>query len=140
MLPVIGALLPIVSKVLDKVIPDKAGREAAKAEIQLKLAEQEGELVQALLQSDVAQAEVNKVEAASDSGFKSGWRPAVGWICVFGLLWSVLLPLAAWGLNAAHIETPPLPLLPNEVLTSLTFGLLGLGGLRTYEKKSGVTK
>lgn len=140
MLPIIGALLPIVGKVLDKVIPDVAGREAAKMEIQLKLAEQEGELVKALIQSDIAQSEVNKVEAASDSLFKSGWRPAVGWICVVGLIWSVFLPVIDWFIRLTGYQTPVLPALSGEVLTSLTFGLLGLGGLRTYEKKQGVTK
>jgi len=140
MLPIIGALLPIVGKIIDKVIPDVAGREAAKMEIQLKLAEQEGELVKALIQSDIAQSEVNKTEAASDNIFKSGWRPAVGWICVTGLAWSVFLPVIAWFIKLAGVQIPELPILNGEILTSLTFGLLGLGGLRTYEKKSGVTK
>lgn len=140
MLPVIGALLPIIGKVIDKVIPDVAGREAAKMEIQLKLAEQEGELVKALIQSDIAQSEVNKTEAASENIFKSGWRPAVGWICVTGLAWSVFLPVIAWFIRLSGVQVPELPVLNGEILTSLTFGLLGLGGLRTYEKKSGVTK
>jgi hypothetical protein len=140
MLPIIGALLPIVGKIIDKVIPDVVGREAAKMEIQLKLAEQEGELVKALIQSDIAQSEVNKTEAASDNIFKSGWRPAVGWIGVTGLAWTVFLPVISWFLQMAGVQTPPLPQLGGEVLNTLLFGLLGLGGLRTYEKKSGVTK
>lgn len=139
MLPIIGVLLPIVGKIIDKVIPDVAGREAAKMEIQLKLAEQEGELVKALIQSDIAQSEVNKTEAASDNIFKSGWRPAVGWICVTGLAWSVFLPVVAWFIRLFGVQVPELPVLNGEILTSLTFGLLGLGGLRTYEKKTGVT-
>lgn len=139
MLPLIGALIPIVSKVLDKVIPNVAEREKVKMELQLKIAEQEGELVKALIQSDIAQTEVNKVEAGSENLFKSGWRPAVGWICVTGLTWSIFLPVIDWFLRLCGVQTPQLPMLSGEVLTSLTFGLLGLGGLRTYEKKTGVT-
>ena len=140
MIPLLATIIPIVSKVLDRIIPDKAAREAAQLEIQLKLAEQEGELVKALLQSDIAQSEVNKTEAQSENLFKSGWRPAVGWICVTGLLWSVFLPVINWFIQLCGIQTPPLPVLNGEILTSLTFGLLGLGGLRTFEKKTGVTK
>lgn len=140
MLPVIATLLPVVGKVLDKIIPNVAEREKAKMELQLKLAEQEGELVKALIQSDIAQADINKVEAGSDNLFKSGWRPAVAWIGVTGLAWTVFLPVISWFLQMFGVQTPPLPQLGGEVLNTLLFGLLGLGGLRTYEKKSGVTK
>lgn len=140
MIPLIGALLPIVGKVLDRVIPDVAEREKAKMELQIKLAEQEGELIKALIQSDVAQAEINKVEAQSDNPVKSLWRPAVGWICVSGLAWTVFLPVISWFIQLFGTQVPPLPSLGGDVLMTLTFGMLGLGGMRTYEKKTGITK
>ena len=140
MLPVIGALLPILGKVLDRVIPDVAAREAAKMEIQLKLAEQEGELVKALIQSDIAQSEINKADAESPDRFKSYARPAALWICVVALGWTVFLPLVAWIIQLFGHPVPQIPELGSEALTTITFGLLGLGGLRTYEKKQGITK
>lgn len=76
-----------------------------------------------------AQNKVNEVAAASGSVFKSGWRPAVGWVCVIGLFYSALLA-----------PVLKLPLAESEILTTLLFSLLGLGSLRTLEKARGVTK
>lgn len=140
MLPIIGALMPIVGKVLDRIIPDVAEREKAKMELQLKLAEQEGELLKAVIQSDVAQAEINKVEAQSDSPFKSGWRPALAWICVSGFAWTIYMPLIRWILSSFGVQTPEIPSLGGNELMSMTFGLLGLTGARSWEKKQGLAK
>jgi len=139
MLPLITTLIPIVGKVLDRVIPNVAEREKVKMELQLKLAEQEGELLKAVIQSDVAQAEINKVEAQSDSKFKSGWRPALAWICVSGFAWTIYMPLIRWILSACGVVTPELPTLGGNELMSMTFGLLGLTGARSWEKKQGIT-
>lgn len=140
MLPIFTTILPIASKILDKVIPNKAAKEAALMELQVKLAEQEGELIKALIQSDVAQAEINKTDSQSSTLFKSGWRPAISWICVIGLAYSVFMPAIVWVLTMMNYTVPPVPEIGGDILTSLTFGLLGLGGLRTYEKKTGVSK
>lgn len=140
MLPVVTALLPIVSKVIDRVIPNVAEREKVKLELQVKLAEQEGELIKALTESDIAQAKINEADAQSSDKFKSYPRPAALWICVIGLAWTVFLPVVSWIIKLSGYEVPDVPQLGGEVLTTLTFGLLGLGGLRTYEKKVGVTK
>lgn len=137
MIPVlVSALLPMLGKVLDKVIPNTAEREKAKAEIELKLAEHEGEILKALIQSDVAQAEINKIEAASTDRFKSYPRPLAMWIAVFGLGWN-LVPVVVgqffvWFGKAA----PEIVLLPEGIVNTLLYGLLGLGAYRTYEKKS----
>jgi hypothetical protein len=140
MLPIIGALLPVVGKVLDRIIPDVAEREKAKIELQLKLAEQEGELMKALIQSDVAQAEINKKDAESGDRFKSYARPTAIWICVSGFAFSVFMPYISWGLSLLGVQIISPPPLPSEVLNTMLFGLLGLGAYRTYEKKNGVTK
>lgn len=91
-------------------------------ELQVKLAELDAQLA-------LAQAKLNEIEAASGSFFKSGWRPAVGWLCVMGLFYSAIL---------APVMRLPLP--ENDILTTLLFSLLGLGSLRTLEKARGVTK
>jgi hypothetical protein len=136
----IGLVAPIVGKIVEKFITNKGDKDKALLEIEMELAKQEGELIKALVTSDVAQAEINKVEAESSSLFKSGWRPAIAWICVSGLAYSVFMPAVSWGLQLAGIAVPVLPEIGGETLTSLTFGILGLAGYRTYEKKNGVTK
>src|SRR3990172_2095186 len=97
MIPFIASILPVVGKVLDRLIPDVAEREKAKAELELKLVEQEGELVKALLQSDIAQAEINKLDASSDDKFKSYWRPGLAWVCVLSFTWlTVVQPIVVF--------------------------------------------
>lgn len=117
-------------KVLDKFIPDPAAK-----------AQAEGELRNALLTWDQGQMKVNEAEAANTSSiFVSGWRPSIGWICSAALAYQyVVTPLAMWG---AQISGHPLPTPPrlDDTLWELMFGLLGMGGLRTYEKIKGVAK
>ena len=77
------------------------------------------------------QSEINKVEAQHRSIFVSGWRPFTGWICAVALLYNfVLRDLAIW---AFGIEQVP-PALQMEHLMTVLFGMLGLGGMRSFEK------
>lgn len=136
MTPLIGGLLDAGLKVLDRVLPDPAQKAAAQLEL-LKL-QQSGEFKQleADLQLALAQTEVNKVEAASADPFKSGWRPAAGWVCVLGLLYQFLLqPLLAWGSVIQGYAAPPVLELGD--LYGLLFGMLGLGAYRSFEKTKG---
>lgn len=116
-------------KVLDKFIPDPA--EKAKAESELR---------STLLAWDQGQMAVNAAEAANASVFTSGWRPSIGWICSAALGYQyVVTPLLMWG---AQIVGHPLPVPPrlDDSLWELMFGMLGMGGLRTFEKIKGVAK
>lgn len=140
MLPLIASLIPMLGSVLDKVIPNKSEREKVKAEIALKLAENETELVKLFAAQDQGQIEINKEEAKSNSLFVSGWRPAVGWICAFGCAWAFILkPILDWGVMVAG-RTTTLPVFQTGELMSLLLGLLGMGTLRTYEKFKGVAR
>lgn len=129
---------PSFGKILDKVFPDPAAKAAAQLEV-LKL-QQQGEFKQldAELQNNLAQGEVNKIEAADPSLFKSGWRPAVGWVGVFGLAYMVvlrpILPGLITILGGGTIDLPPIE--TNEIVALLS-GILGLGGYRTIEKLQG---
>jgi len=77
---------------------------------------------------------VNEAEAANPSLFVSGWRPAVGWICVTGLAWQfVLAPIANWIVEIGHYATT-VPKIGSDGLMELLFGMLGLAGMRTYER------
>lgn len=133
-----SALLPTVSRLLDKLIPDPEAR--AKAQLDLLKLEQDGAFkeLDAQLQINLAQAEINKVEAASQNGFQAGWRPLAGYACVFGLAYEFLIrPLLPWALVVSGVEAPPLPSL-DGVLFELIFGMLGLGTLRSADRWSRV--
>lgn len=128
------ALLPTISGLLDKLIPDPEAR--AKAQLDLLKLQQDGAFkeIDAQLQINLAQAEINKVEAASQNGFQAGWRPLAGYMCVAGLGYEFLLrPLLPWALTVSGVEAPPLPSL-DGVLFELMFGMLGLGTLRTADR------
>lgn len=80
-----------------------------------------------------AQSATNQIEAGSESLFKSGWRPAIGWICGGALMYQMLLrPLLAWGLQ--NVLAMPPPTLEMDTLLTLLFAILGLGAYRSYEK------
>lgn len=83
----------------------------------------------------LAQVELNKVEAQHRSLFVAGWRPAIGWICGFGLANIFLInPWLEW------YYSKPGPELPLDVIVELVIALLGLGTLRTFEKFAGRAK
>lgn len=124
-------LIEIGAKLLDKIIPDKDARAKAQEELLRTANDQEFQLA-------LAQIEVNKEEAKSESLFKSGWRPAIGWTCTLGLIYNfVLYPFLLWlvAVTGSSIVPPPLV---SDILMELVFALLGLGGLRTYEKVKGI--
>ena len=130
-------IIPAITQVLDKIIPDPQ----AAAEAKLKALElvQKGDLaaLDAELRLALGQIEVNKAEATTDL-FRGGWRPAVGWICVVGLAYQfVLQPVLPWVVALFGAQVPPLPAIDNESLMVLLTGMLGLGGLRTLERVKG---
>jgi len=114
-------------KVIDKFVPDPAAKAKAEAELRADL-----------MASDRAQMEVNKAEAASGSVFVAGWRPAIGWVCAAAVAYTYLLvPVGMWlsFLVGKPIAKPPVL---DANLWELMFAMLGLGGLRTFEKIKGV--
>ena len=94
---------------------------------------------------DMAQIEVNKVEAASASVFVAGWRPAIGWIGAAALAYQFLLyPIALWGWTYLQgtgwipKELQPPPVLKADELWVILSGILGIAGMRSFEKTKGV--
>ena len=123
----ITALLPILGGVIDKVIPDRGAADKAKLEVQATL-------LDAATKSALAQIDVNKAEAAHNSIFVAGWRPAIGWICAAALAYSYMIgPLVGFALNMAGKPVPKWPVLDNN-LWELMFGMLGMGALRSWDK------
>jgi hypothetical protein len=127
----ISAALDLGNTLITRIFPDPAQQNQAKLEL-LKL-QQSGELA-----SMTAQTDINKAEATNSSLFVSGWRPAVGWVCALALAYQYLLrPLAGTIASIAGVTIPPLPGLDDN-LWQLLMGMLGMGGLRTFEKLQGV--
>ena len=130
----LSSLIQPVGDILDKVIPDQDLKRKLSHEI-ATMSEKHAQ--QALL----AQLEINKAEAASGSLFKGGWRPAVGWICAIAFAYHfVLQPLIIFVVAVVGVDIPNLPEFQMNTLLTVLGGLLGIGGLRTYEKQKGLTK
>jgi len=109
---------------LINLIPDSNARAAAKEAF-------EKEAMELAAQASTDQLQVDKQEAASSSVFVAGWRPAIGWICGFALAWQFILqPLICYGLSIYSTYTRQ----------TILLGMLGLGGMRTAEKISGVAR
>ena len=127
----ITAAMDIGSKVIDRLWPDPA--QAATAKLELIKLQQSGDLAQM-----TGQLDINKIEAASNSTFVSGWRPAIGWVCALALFYQYLVRPLAVAVFAAVGH--PLPVMPglDENLWQLMMAMLGMGGLRTFEKVQGV--
>ena len=92
-------------------------------------------------QPSLVQGEISRIEASHKSVFVAGWRPFIGWVCGLALFYNfVLRDLMVWGLMFTAAETPPPPVLHIDVLTTILYALLGLGGMRTFEKLQGRAK
>ena len=136
----LGSVFDFGGKVIDKLFPDKDAADRAKLEL-FKL-QQAGELQQLAQEFELAKSQiaVNQQEAQSASVFVSGWRPAIGWVCALALAYQYLIrPVAVWALRARGVDAPDMPGLDDN-LWQLLMGMLGLGGLRTFEKVKGATR
>ncbi|MCH9639393.1 MAG: holin family protein [Betaproteobacteria bacterium] len=128
--PLVG---PIVNKLVD-LIPDPNARAKAKEEF-------ERELLTAVTQASQAQTKINEIEAQHSSIFVAGWRPFIGWVCGIGLLWAFILqPIFVWSIVAFDLSVKNVPQINSDGLYQLVLAMLGMGGLRTFEKMKGVAR
>ena len=119
---------------LDKFFPD------ADTELKGKLEAAASEINNSY-QLQLSQLEINKVEAGSTSLFVSGWRPAIGWVCGVSLLYAALVePIARFIATVLFTYTGMFPIINTELTLQILLGLLGLAGMRSYEKSKGITK
>ena len=126
-------LIGPVAGLLDKFIPDKDKANALAHEIATMSQKHAQESV-------LAQLEVNKVEASSSSLFVSGWRPAVGWVCVLGMAGNfIIIPLANFVL-ALSDSNITIPLVDTATMMPVLMGMLGLGAMRSAEKIKKVSR
>jgi len=131
-----AALGPILDGVL-RLIPDRGERARAKEMF-------EGQMLTAMTSLVQGQLDINKTEAQHGSIFVAGWRPFIGWVCGIALVWNFIIqPLLlwiAWMLPELGIDMSTAPKLDSGELMTVLLGMLGLGGLRTYEKRLGVAR
>ncbi len=127
----IEKLIGPVSGLLDKFIEDKDQKARLAHEVATMAENHAQELAK-------GQLEVNKAEAAHKSLFVAGWRPAVGWVCVLGMFGNfITIPFSNFVLALIGIEIV-IPLVPLETMMPVLMGMLGLGAMRSYEKKNSV--
>jgi hypothetical protein len=130
----IPATISAVTNLVNKFVPDRD------AQIQLQ-AELHRQLIQIESDGAKAQAAINQTEAASSNIFASSWRPAVGWVCALAFAWQFVgQPFFSFFYTLATKQPAPVVALDSEALNTVLFGLLGLGGFRTWEKIKGVAR
>ncbi len=127
------SILPLVGDVLDRFFPNKEEKEKALREV-------EARLVDHLARIDLAQIEVNRQEAGHRTIFVAGWRPFIGWSCGLALFYTYLAqPVLTFVLvqQGQYVDLPPVDL---GAMMPVLLGILGLGGLRSWEKYKGISK
>ena len=130
----IEALIAPVTGLLDKFIEDKDQKNKLAHELATMADRHAQELAK-------GQLEINKAEAQHRSIFVAGWRPFVGWTCGIALAWHfVLAPFVIFASAYAGVTLPDLPQFDMSSLLTVLMGMLGLGGMRSFEKMKGLTK
>jgi len=135
----LSAAFELGKTAIEKIWPDPTARAVELRK--LEELRQTGDLAQlnAHVQIMLGQLEINKVEAAHPSIFVAGWRPAVGWVCVAILAFNYI---GVWLLEYVTLFFDAMPPVPKQMdmadLWPVLLGMLGIGGMRSHDKKHGV--
>lgn len=128
----LDAILSIGNKLIDHFFPD--ANQAAAAKLKLLEMQQSGDL-----QVMASQMEINKIEAENPSLFVSGWRPFVGWVCGISLTYAAIVePVSRFLATVLFKYNGAFPVIDTSLTLQILLGLLGLAGMRSWEKKEGV--
>lgn len=133
------AILNVGESVIERIWPDANKR--AEEMRKLKELEQKGNLAElsAHVKSLTGQLEINKVEAMHKSIFVAGWRPFCGWVGGFGLAYiSVIEPVARFIAKVCFDYSGQFPVINSDITIQVLFGMLGLGVMRSVDKKNKV--
>lgn len=127
---IVGGIFSPIKDIVSEVVVDKDKRD----QVNLELARLEDQAQARLDATVLAQIEVNKVEASSGSLFVAGWRPAVGWVGAAGFGYMTMLqPFLSFAFNR------PTPDIDSTLIITIMTGMLGIGGMRSFEKVKGVS-
>ena len=137
----ITTLMPIINQMAES-ITDPAEKQKVKTDAinQIMSQIQANNDLTVINNEDSLQNAYNVAAVQSASLFVSGWKPCIGWICAFAILYQfILVPIISWFLLLFGVHILPVPELDNT-LWQLVFAMLGLGGLHTYEKAKGLPR
>lgn len=126
----LAPILEMGQKAIERLFPDKEAQRKAEAEYLLLLQEQDFKKV-------IAQLEVNAREAQHPTIFVAGWRPFVGWVCGFGFAYATVVHNLLEWVSLNHGWQKP-PAIDTEILVYVLCALLGVSGMRSWEKKQGI--
>lgn len=132
----IGPVSELLNTVLKRVLPPEkmSEEERAKLEAQLTI-----ELSKMDWQGVLSQLDINKEEAKNPNMFVAGWRPGIGWVCCVAFAYNfVIQPFFTFVAYKSGYDLSLMPTLDTGALMTILFGMLGIGGMRTYEKYKGV--
>jgi hypothetical protein len=135
----LGGIFSLGGKLLERLFPDPEKRAAA--QLELEKMRESGELARLAAETGLAQGQIdtNKIEAASPRLFVSGWRPWVGWVCGAAFAYAAILEPVARFVSAVWFGyTGTFPAIDTALTMQVLFGILGLGGLRSWEKSKNV--
>lgn len=137
-LSIVGQLFTggVVDKVVD-LVKDFQDKKLSRDELEFKLSTLAETQAQEL---KLAQITVNRQEAAHESLFVAGWRPALGWICGLGFFVNFLVAPIGTFIASILGSTVVFPMADLSTMIPIILGMLGLGGLRTIEKTKGVSR
>lgn len=137
---ILGDAIKPITDIVKETVKDKDKALQLEADIQRVVIDAEDKAEQRIHEQMLAQIDVNKTEAASSNMFVAGWRPAVGWVGVTGMAYSFIInPVISWVARVAFEYEGSFPSLETEAILFFMAGMLGFGGLRTWEKISGVS-
>ena len=126
-------LIPILATAIDKVVSGIVSKDAPRQEMEKALVDKANSI-------NLETITTNQIEAASKHWFTASWRPAIGRSCALGIFWLFIgAPMATWVTSMAGVEMQ-VPTVPTDLLLELTFAMLGMAGLRTFEKMKGLTR
>ncbi len=136
----ITALLNIGEAAINKFFPDPNQRAEQLFRLRELAQGKDLAVLNAEVQLLLAQIEVNKVEAASGDKFSSRWRPFIGWACGLSLVYAAMIyPFMAF-IARVNGYTGELPETEWAIMSQILMALLGIGAMRSHDKKAGTSK
>lgn len=140
--PIVSIVGEVAGKLINRLWPDPIlhAKERAAAELELLKVTQEDKLDERAKDTQLllGQIAVNEADAKSGNAFQANWRPSVGWICAGGLGYSTIIePFSRFVATVVFKYSGSFPLIDTTLTMQVLIGLLGLGVMRSYDKKQG---
>lgn len=143
----LGPVLGKVFDVIDKSVTDKDLAAKIKADIAVQDHEKWLKQLEATVQQNTQQTNINLEDAKSQDWFQRRWRPFIGWGCGIALFWNtagvhiantgIVVFAMALELPIENIEVVKIPATGADMMFELLLAILGLGGMRSAERIKG---